>query len=301
MAVNKKLLQFIAAVWILIYHLWIPLSGSGAEQFLIRIGYVGVDLFFFLAAYSLADKELDYAGFLRDRFLRIYLKFALFVLVAAIYKSWSLIRVCKVLTCIEFFERGGGSFLWFLPTIMLFYIFYPLFLKWKWKYKYVVVLVVWFALSLLLDKGLGYSKCFIFTNRIPVMLAGCFLKTHSLPKWTPIVCIPVGGVLLYLWGNMPKLNVPFQDFFYVLAIVLVIGIAGVSAYIKPSKAIGLLGSATIEMYALQMIFGPAVVTWIYRMTTNKLLTDLLMLVVTIAASIVLSKIYDKICFSLQRK
>ena len=53
----------VAAILIAVYHLWIPvLPAAGlpgqVERFLVAIGYIGVDLFFFLSAYTLTFSDL---------------------------------------------------------------------------------------------------------------------------------------------------------------------------------------------------------------------------------------------------
>lgn len=112
MTINKKFLQVIAAFQILFFHLWAPLTSTQIEQFILKTAYVGVDMFFFLSAYSLAGREIDYVPFLKDRVLKLYAKFAFFVLIMALFsKSFGVIRAVKSLTFIEFFQKGGGAFL----------------------------------------------------------------------------------------------------------------------------------------------------------------------------------------------
>ena len=84
MKINKRFLQCIAALQILIFHLWMPLTNTMIEQFLIKTGYMGVDLFFFLSAYSLADKTISYGSFLKNKVIVLYAKFAFFVGLMAI-------------------------------------------------------------------------------------------------------------------------------------------------------------------------------------------------------------------------
>lgn len=291
MTINKRFLQFIAALWILIFHLWINLSGTIAEQFVIQIGYVAVDLFFFMAAYSLADKELEYLPFLKNRFVNIYLKFVIFAVIMAFCKGWDLIRAGKVIAGIELFEKGGGAFLWFLPALMVFYLVYPAFLKWNCKYKIGIVLLAWFVFSLASERVLAYNSIFIFTNRIPVILAGYVLKKRDLPKWVPFVCLPLGVALLYFFGFQPRLNVPFYSFYFVLGIVLVVAIAGLSAYIPKVKIIDFLGSVTLEIYAVQMVFGFDFAKFVLSTTKNAALTDFCTILFVWIVALAFAKIY----------
>lgn len=300
MKINKRFLQFIAAIWILVFHLWIPVSSLTAEQYIVKIGYAGVDIFFFLSAYSLADKKLKYGPFILDRAVKIYLKFVLFIVAAALYMGFGITKALKVMAGIDFMERGGGSLLWFIPAIMIFYLVYPLFLKINNKYKTLIALVLWLIVTLILDKAVGYTKCFIFTNRIPVILAGYVLKTYPLKKWISIPCLPIGAALMYFWGFTYKLNMPFKEFYYILAIPLVIGLAGISSFIKSGKIMEILGSATLEIYALQMIVGPKLVSRIFKLVGGKLLTNLIVFVIILLASVLISLIYNFIVTRLQK-
>lgn len=291
MKCNKKLLQLFAALWIMAFHIWIPLSNGEVGSFILKIGYIGVDIFFFLAAYSLADKEIKYPVFLKNRFFQIYLKFVLFVIIAAIYKGWKFKTIIKTLTGADLFIRGGGSFLWFVPAVMIFYIIFPLLKKCKLKLMPLYVIAAWLGLSLLSEKVFGYTDVFIFTNRIPVITAGYLLKKYKIKSFIPAVCLPVGIYLLYEWGFMRKLHQPIRDFYFVLGVLVVIGIVWLSGFIPETKAVKFLGSASLEMYALQMIFGPALVTKLYRLVENKALTNAASFAIIIVASIIMSQLW----------
>lgn len=268
MKINKKFLQFLAAMLILIFHIWIPVWGNTVEDFVLKTGYIGVDIFFFLSAYSLADKDIRYLSFIKNRFATVYGKYVILVVIAAVIKGMRTSRIVKILFGIELFERGGGAFLWFVPAILLFYLLYPLFVKWNSKYKGVIVLICWFIIGLLLDRVIGYTDIFIFLNRIPILMAGYYLKRKQLPQWFLILCIPVGLVLMDLWGYKYRLNVPFSEFYYVIAVALAVGISAISGFVKPSKIWDNLGSATLELYGLSMIFGTKIAAAIYRTITK---------------------------------
>lgn len=297
MRINKKLIQVIASLWILVFHLWMPVSGSQLELFFIRIAYVGVDLFFFLSAYSLADKNIPYAELLKNRFGNIYCKYVVFAVIAMLYQGFGIVRLIKILTFAELFSRGGGSFLWFIPAIMLLYLIYPFYCRWNAKHKGIIVLVLWLVISIVLEHVFGYKKIFIFTNRIPVILAGHYFKTHQVKAWQGLAGIPAGLLLLNLLGNTKKLNVPFYEFYFVLGIVLTIGIVSLSTYVKETEIMRILGSATIEIYAIQMIFGVAILNLFYKLTGNKLVTNLL----TICAVWLISLICSYVAYFISKK
>src|SRR5574344_2391761 len=280
MTINKKFLQVIAAFQILFFHLWAPLTSTQIEQFILKTAYVGVDMFFFLSAYSLAGMKIDYVPFLKDRVLKLYAKFAFFVLIMALFsKSFGVIRAVKSLTFIEFFQKGGGAFLWFIPAILIFYAVYPLFLKWNSRFKVIWGLLIWLTGSVFAEHVLSYTAVFIFTNRIPVILAGYVFKTYCTKnnnlRRSFIVLIPLGVLLLYMYGFKVRLNFPIKDMFYVLAIPSVLGLVTLSSYVKKYAVTESLGSITLELYAVQMIFGQRILIWAYNVfNKNALLTNI---------------------------
>ena len=309
MTINKKFLQVIAAFQILFFHLWAPLTSTQIEQFILKTAYVGVDMFFFLSAYSLAGREIDYVPFLKDRVLKLYAKFAFFTLIMALFsKSFGVIRAVKSLTFIEFFQKGGGAFLWFIPAILILYIIYPLFLKWNSRFKVIWVLLIWLTGSVFAEHVLSYTAVFIFTNRIPVILAGYLFKTYctgnrdaimhdnnkmnrtiQILRRSWVVLIPLGVLLLHMYGFKVRLNFPIKDMFYVLAIPTVLGLVMLSSYVKKYAVTESLGSITLELYAVQMIFGQRILIWAYDMfNKNALMTNAFVTAVMIAAAYIVS-------------
>lgn len=315
MKINKKLLQLLAAVMILAFHLFINVSGTRAEMFILKIGYIGVDLFFFVSAYSLADKKFgrSYTQFIRNRFGTIFIKFAFFCILAAIYGGWKLDRLAKTVFFVDFFERGGGSFLWFVPAIMIFYLLFPLFVQSRFKYKTIVLLVAWFVVSLVLDKAVGYTKVFIFTNRIPVILAGYLyrrleitlskhendtvgvLKASAAKKAVlGLILLTAGLVLVYFFGFESKLAGAFAELFYVVCIPMVVGLAILSSLVPENKLVSVLASASLELYALQMIFGSTLSIKLFKWTGSRLGTNLLTLVIGFLVSVTLEAVFRRL-------
>ena len=299
MTINKKFLQVIAAFQILFFHLWAPITSTQIEQFVLKTAYVGVDMFFFLSAYSLAGREIDYVPFLKDRVLKLYAKFAFFTLIMALFsKSFGVIRAVKSLMFIEFFQKGGGAFLWFIPAILILYIIYPLFLKWNSRFKVIWVLLIWLIAGVFSEHVLSYTAVFIFTNRIPVILAGYLFKTYCTKnnnlRRSFIVLIPLGVLLLHMYGFKVRLNFPIKDMFYVLAIPSVIGLVMLSSYVKKYAVTESLGSITLELYAVQMIFGQQILIWAYNVfNKNALLTNIFVTGVMLLSAYIISYVIKR--------
>ena len=299
MTINKKFLQVIAAFQILFFHLWAPITSMQIEQFVLKTAYVGVDMFFFLSAYSLAGREIDYVPFLKDRVLKLYAKFAFFVMIMALFsKSFGVIRAVKSLTFIEFFQKGGGAFLWFIPAILILYIIYPLFLKWNSRFKVIWVLLIWLIAGVFSEHVLSYTAVFIFTNRIPVILAGYLFKTYCTKnnnlRRSFIVLIPLGALLLHMYGFKVRLNFPIKDMFFVLAIPTVLGLVTLSSYVKKCAVTDSLGSITLELYAVQMIFGQRILIWAYNVfNKNALLTNIFVTGVMLLLAYIISHVIKR--------
>ena len=231
--------------------------------------------------------------------LKLYAKFAFFVLIMALFsKSFGVIRAVKSLTFIEFFQKGGGAFLWFIPAILIFYAVYPLFLKWNSRFKVIWVLLIWLTGSVFAEHVLSYTAVFIFTNRIPVILAGYLFKTYCTKnnnlRRSFIVLIPLGVLLLYMYGFKVRLNFPIKDMFYVLAIPSVLGLVTLSSYVKKYAVTESLGSITLELYAVQMIFGQRILIFAYNIfNKNALLTNIFVTGVMLLLTYIISYVIKR--------
>lgn len=267
--INKKFLQFLGTILVIVFHLWFRLTNTVLERFIVSIGYIGVDLFFICSAYSLSRKEkIDYWPFVVNRFKMIYFKFVVFTLVYAfvIYTPSKytalpdivsrLLKFGTIISGVELLQKGGGAFLWFVPAIMIFYFLYPLFINWKNRFKtgliFVGYLVVAFVCQIL-----GYRELFIVLNRIPLILVTHLMATGaiSMDYRHGIVLSVIGLVLMYFFSFKMSLNVPFYDSCFLVAIPLCLGIAVLSRYAKTNKVMNIIASASLEIYALQMMIG----------------------------------------------
>lgn len=107
----KKSIMGLAALLIMIFHFYIPFSGLKAELVIYRAAYIGVDIFFFVSAYSLAQRDrIEYWKFVGNRLLSIYIPFVLFAVVAGFYEKWKYPRFFKVISGIEFFKEEEAPF-----------------------------------------------------------------------------------------------------------------------------------------------------------------------------------------------
>ena len=308
---NKKVIMSFSALMIIIFHLWINITKPNTNIYLIEtylryIGYIGVDIFFFLSAYSLAKNEIDnYLNFIFKRFKKIYLKFIIFGVIAFFFNKWSFLKLLKIIFGIEFLTKGGGSFLWFIPAIMIIYILLPLYKKLDNKYK-VITPIITIITYLILVITLSINKkttLLIFINRIPIILLGYYfsklkifekLQKNNLLYYCVALCLTIFGLLFnyYLYMNHFYLSY-FQDIFYVLSIPLIIGVILLLDKIKSNKLFNYLGSITLEVYAIQMIFGYYLTGKLVKIISNSFLINIISIVIVILIASLFNLIFNQ--------
>lgn len=288
----KKVLMGFAALLVFFYHFYIPF---GREGNIFAAAYFGVDLFFFVSAYSLGKREeIKFFSFLGNRLINIYIPFVIFALItfffgkSIIYKNWDLIRLLKVLAGIDLTENSGGAFLWYLIAIMFIYLLVPFFSRLKSELKltsFFMLLASWFSLVFILEYVFGYTKLFILLNRLPIFFIGFYyddfkslfkIKSINDQKTlekiisllSSLIFIFIGITLTQTYGTKIRLNLPVSEFYYVLAIPAVIGFTEffnvICSFYKP-VFLNFLGSITLEIYGFQMIFGYNIENWLLKL------------------------------------
>lgn len=284
---SKKYIMALAALQILVFHQWIPLMPYGssigqAERFLVATSYIGVDLFFFLSAYSLSLKPVsNYKEFILNRFIKLMPLF----LIAYIM----------------------GHFLWFIPALMIVYIVLPLIIKPNTKIKthsFLIAIIAWAVISWILLKYIDKNQVAgIFLFRIPIIILGVFASQFD-GKFPPknkiiigLIMSTIGIALIYEFGYLSKINKPFKDIFYLAGIPLVIGILLLIDALAKSiniNAIKFIGDISLEMYFVQIVIGSKLVRTCLALGANKLLTNILSFAIVIVLSAAISKLYKLI-------
>lgn len=289
----------LAALCILIFHLYIPFTNLQLEKGIWRMMYFAVDIFFFLSAVSIGKNDnINFKSFLVNRIKTIYLPFVIMSLIAFFYKSWTFIKLVKVIAFIELFQKGGGAFLWFIPGIMIFYLLSPLFIFLKKKCGVAALFILiasWAILAILLQFLFNYTVIFILLNRLPVYAIGLFfedMKKVEVRRFKLAIVFAIfliSAVLLYKFGATTKLSKPIKDIYYLfccpLAITTAIIFNCIAGKIKLLNSIfRLFGNVTLELYSLQMIFGYDFEMRIMKLLNRSPLSFLLVLIILLAMS-----------------
>ncbi len=307
---TKKSIMAVAALLIAVYHLWIPVFPAGGmpgqvERFVVATGYIGVDLFFFLSAYALTFSDLrSKRSFIGRRVVRVYPLFLLFCAAALALGQLSPSRFFATALFLDFIKNGGGSFLWFVPALLLLYLAFPFCAAALSGHspakRLAISMSAWVALMAVTAYGLrGIVDVSIFLCRVPVILLGVFFAEYE-GAWpakrriaTGAALFVPGIALVYQFGYRSKLTVPFDGMFYVAALPCVLGLLLLldAAFQDHAwGAVDALGSATLEMYCLQMLAGGALVNALFRLTHAKLLVNALSLAALILCAVALSAV-----------
>ena len=270
---TKQPIMGVAALLIILYHLF-PVSRSNdvvssSIRFVAMTGYIGVDIFFFMTGYMAYYSDTgNYFSYIKRKFLHIYPIFIFCCILYVIMGKLSITKAVLTVFGIEFILNGGGSMIWFIPAIMVFYLAVPFYLKLVRKMNniklLIISLVIWAGIMLALENFTENHSLNIFLCRLPIIFLGLCLAGYE-GKWklnvkagVGVVLLVVGIALNYNFGYMIKLAFPISDIFYVTAIPYVMGIilcadvifAKVKSYIFSA-----LGKVSLELYCLQMVFG----------------------------------------------
>lgn len=270
---TKQPIMGVAALLIILFHLF-PVSRSNDVvssyiRFVAMTGYIGVDIFFFMTGYMAYYSDTgNYFSYIKRKFLHIYPIFIFCCILYVIMGKFSITKALLTVFGIEFILNGGGSMIWFIPAIMIFYLVVPFYLKLVRKMNNIKLLIIslaiWSGLMLALENFTDNHSLNIFLCRLPIILLGLFLAEYE-GKWRVNIKAGVGVVLLvagialnYNFGYMIKLAFPISDIFYVTAIPYVMGIvlcADVIFAKMKSYIFSALGKVSLELYCLQMVFG----------------------------------------------
>lgn len=306
---NKKSLMAISAILILIYHLWINITNLRVEIYLRQVFVIGVDIFFFISAYTIGKLNINYKDFITNRFKKIYLEFVIFSIIGAISFKWGLKKFLKVIFGLDLIKSGGGSFLWFVPGIMIVYLTLPLIKKLDVKFPRIIpfiLLITYMVVVISISTFSDYKTLFILINRIPIILIGFYfarydifdkLNKNKIIYWTLAIISTIVGIFIsyFIFKNHFKVTW-FKEIFYVLYIPLIIGVILIFDKIKKNKLIDYIGSITLELYGLQMIFGFKIANNIYSYVEKRLISNIL----TIITLIILAAVFNYF-FNLKEK
>ncbi|MBS7340670.1 MAG: acyltransferase [Lachnospiraceae bacterium] len=278
----------VAALWILIFHEWqIVTEGCWglyvAEKAIKRIGFCGVDFFFFLSGIGMTYAIAKYrvTTFYKRRIVNVFLPFLVTAIVMAFVQHWSFSDFLKNTFFFNFYMDSIYSFLWFVPAIFTFYLLFPLYYKvfarTQSKVQFTVcLLLIWVLVSVAL-RDIMRPDLYGFTNRIPVfvvgILAGWILQNKNVIftklTWKICICAFLLGLYFAYLTNyedyflvVPTSNCCIPNFLMAISGSCLLGWLFLRAdtHLKMFgqgilKVFGFLGSISLELYCVEEWLG----------------------------------------------
>ena len=328
-----------AALWIYFYHeqgyewchvYFSPQIVSRLLYFIKRLGFCGVDIFLLLSGIGLvyAIEKSSIGTFYRRRLERVFVPFVILGVCTAFVEKWSIASFFRKIFFYDFFFVNTISFLWYIPSVIILYLFFPLYYRYfkksQHKFRFTLIFIlIWLVLTVLFKDFIRYDF-YRFTNRIPVflcgILSGWLIREEKLClgklSWVVLGISFAAGILLgFLTVSRGVYLLVPMSFFGVPAFL--IGIAGTAFLAKgfslvDNKLVGNLivkffsffGSFSLEIYCVQDliddVFRTMMMSTYEHWMENWWKIDIAVFLCTIAAAFILSFISDKIRSSLNK-
>lgn len=250
--INIDIIRTIAIFLVIIFHL---LYAIEKNEFLRKLGFVGISLFFILSGYLLAKKYSEEDKFSIKWFFRRYLKIASFYYIALvvlvilfskqIYQGNILKNLLLHFVFLDFISKetiyGIISPAWFLIPLMGLYLLFPFINKFakKWNWFIIPIILVSFCFRLMEGVLVPFNPLyFIAEFGFGIVYAhteNSRQKIKQLPKFPvcsfPILCKKIFGIVhkknnlflllpLIFYIMNPVMAIPFIIFFILVSLPL---------------------------------------------------------------------------------
>lgn len=301
---TKKPIMGLAALLIILFHLFPVIRGgllSNILSFIVKTAYIGVDIFFFMSGYMAYFSKTDnYSAYIKRKIFNIYPVFIFSCILYVLMGGLSPNGVLLTLSGAELFMKGGASFLWFVPAIMIFYLFVPLYKKLPDKnIKIILTLILWIVLMIFMEHIFDNHSVNIFLCRLPIILIGFALAKYEgrLKKSYELILslflLFIGTFLTWKFCYMLKAEFLVSDIFYVIAIPYVLGIILLADFVFSRIRVYIfefLGGMSLELYCFQMLFGAVFFKLASVYLKNVMVLFLAVLIAIMFISLIISRI-----------
>lgn len=192
---NRTKFMGLAMILVILYH---GLDGIYNPIGPLNRGYVGVDIFMFLSGFGLNEsfKKNSLSKFYKNRFIRIYPLYFIGVLLALfITKSWGVGQFLLNVSTLGYYLYGGiYRFDWYLESIFILYLLFPILKKLK-RYIYIYISLICIVIPLIYPIQWWYD-CLI--SRVPIFLLGVVFASlcHSRTTYK-FIKVGIIGIILY--------------------------------------------------------------------------------------------------------
>lgn len=323
----RNALMGVAAIIVCVFHEFLPVMPEGTmirdiEEFVLIRSFYGVDVFLLLSGMSIAFsllKDPRVVPFYGRRAIRILPVYLLSGFVMMITEGWSFTDYLLNISGIRFFTTDVNAFLWFVPTIIVFYLAAPWYQKLNVRTNKPVLVfgisfIVWFALSVLL-RSVVRGDLYYMINRIPIFLLGIMIGnliksgvkiTSRAVFWTSMASLFVLGWFmaysnfyygyLFLFGAVLEFVAPMAlgtSVSYLCA-----GFLDIVRWKWLIKSLEFIGSFCFEFYIIQRLFDAQLMLLITRLGFTGIIRNLLMFISLGIISFAVSRLIDlgiKLC------
>lgn len=261
----------LAIFWIFFYHTGVDIP---VLRELFALGWMGVDIFFFVSGFGLCaslSKGGSVGSFFKRRFFRIIPTWWIVLAAMAIVGMlWSLKGFPKSPSDLFFWFTGLGwwsancNFEWYIPTLLVFYLFSPLLARMKLKPLCISTAVSIFV-AILLGRGMLHilDHMYMSYSRVPIFIFGFvvykYVRTSDTVPcsiWLPMLLLGVTGFGVGMYVKLT--NVPFGLTIARVSIPLfIIPMLAVIGYVFSkikwlNTVMGFLGLISLEVYLLHI-------------------------------------------------
>ena len=280
--------------------LWIMMLHFAFHQikplgFMAQYGFAGVDMFLFVSGFGLyysLNKEYHLISFYKKRLFRIFPTYYLLGIIASIVLFHDDIYTYIIRYTTIGFWIGGIYWEWYIPSLILLYLFAPLVKKMfdrKMLYVILSLAVICLIFSyILIDKDVIDREHFFILYRIPAFLFGMACAYWLETNYSTIIFyfFLIAGIPLFivLYPNHHLVyNYKYFSLLFLLPLFLLVFIL-ISKYLKFTNYItSEIGKSSLEIYLIQSLFFSATLQGIITVPAEW--HDILTTIFIIASSI----------------
>lgn len=307
---GKSIFMGFAILWVIAFHYSFlagtPLYGISQK------GNLGVDIFILLSSFGLCfslKKNSSYKDFIKRRFKRIIPTWWLLITIMLIVNillhrshPQSLLQYICYYSGIGWWtfynvEYGIYYYEWYIPTLLMFYLFTPL--LYKLNNKRIILL---FAASIIAASLLRHYciaiRLSLSYERIPAFIYGIILYKMYCGEMNEkiyrkyLYISSIAGIAAFAYAMMHKTSNGFVLFSFMFAMPMLLNICYLAFRGIPGKILSFIGTLTLELYMLHIYNLPLFA--VLKVIGNRDIAIIATAIILIGASYIASRIMSRI-------
>lgn len=185
-------LMGLAIIWVIAYHYFGKGNPVSLGNVFFAIGHGGVDMFLFLSGLGLVfscwktNGKIDYLEFLKKRILRIIPTYYIIIIFFGFILHKPIKEIIEQLLIFGFFFPMVkiSSYDWYIPSLLVFYLMFPVFYKYfiESPRKVTLLAILSGLLATLALVFIQKGTVILFFSRIPVFFIGAYFAYKILKK-----------------------------------------------------------------------------------------------------------------------